>query len=166
MTGRIGDLGRKSESGSQKRKRKEERETKSKEVKSKCTKISQFFPNVNEQLADPPSIQSLSNDSQAVEAMNLEGTAEQIFDTALDIQSENKSVNHVNESMQTSINVTENNSDDPALWKNIDDDFCLYILENGLNQKTNISFTNSKKTYDDDINRYLKKVHFYRVFYH
>ena len=66
MTGRIRDLRRKYESGSQKRKRKEKRETKSKEVKSKCKKISEFFPNVNEQLADPPSIQSLSNNSQAV----------------------------------------------------------------------------------------------------
>ena len=64
MTGRIRDLGQKYESGSQKRKRKE---TKLKEVESKCKKISQFFPNVNEQLADPPSIQSLSNDSQAVD---------------------------------------------------------------------------------------------------
>ena len=163
MTGRICDLGRKSESESQKRKRKEERETKSKEVESMCKKISQFFPNVNEQLADPPSIQSLSNDSQAVEAMNLESTAEQTFDTALDTESENKSVNNVNESMQTYINVIENNSDDPALGENIDDDFCLYILENILNQKTNISFTNSKTTYDDGINRYLKKEHFYSV---
>ena len=95
--------------------------------------------------------------------MNLESTAEQTFDTALDIESENKIVNDVNESMQTSTNVTENNSNDPALWKNIDDDFCLYILENGLNQKTNISFTNSKKTYNNGINLYLKKEHFYRV---
>ena len=47
--------------------------------------------------------------------------------------------------------------------ENIDDDFRLYILENGLNQKTNISFTNSKRTYDDGINCYLKKEHFYRV---
>ena len=117
MTGRIRDVGRKYESGSQKRKRKEERETKSKEVESKCKKISQFFPNVNEQLAHSPSIQSVSNDSQAVEAMNLESTAEQTFDTALDTESENKSVNDVNESMQTSTNVIENNSDDPALWK-------------------------------------------------
>ena len=89
MTGRIRDLGRKYESGSQKRKRKEERETKSKEVEFKCKKISQFFPNVNEQLADPPSIQSLSNDSRAVEVINLEGTAEQIFDTASDTESKN-----------------------------------------------------------------------------
>ena len=51
---------------------KEERESKSKEVKSKCKKISHFFPNVNKQLADPTSIQSLSNDNQAVEAINLE----------------------------------------------------------------------------------------------
>ena len=78
--------------------------------------------------------------------MNLESTAEQTFDTAVDTESENKSVNDVNESMQTSTNVSGNNSDDPALWKNIDDDFRLYsyILKNGLNQKTNISFTNSK----------------------
>ena len=89
--------------------------------------------------------------------MNLESTVEQTFDLALDTESENKSVNDVNESMQTSTNVTENNSDDPALWKNIDDDFGLYIIENGLNQKTNISFTNSKRTYDDGINRVLKK---------
>ena len=91
--------------------------------------------------------------------MNLESTAEQTFDTALDTESENKSVNDVNESMQTSINITENNSYDPALWKNIDDDIRLYeyILENRLNQKTNISFTNSKRTYDDGIHRYLKK---------
>ena len=95
--------------------------------------------------------------------MNLESTAEQTFDTALDTESENKSVNDVNESMQTSTNVTENKSNDPALWKN-DDDFHLFILENErLNQKTNISFTNSKRTYDDGINRYLKKEHFYRV---
>ena len=92
--------------------------------------------------------------------MNLESTAEQTFDTALDTESENKSVNDVNECMQPSTYVTENNSDDPALWENIDDDFRLYILENGLNQKTNISFTNSKRTYDDGINRYLKKEHF------
>ena len=98
----------------------------------------QFFPNVNEQLVDPPSIQSLSNNSQAVEAMNLKSAAEQTFDTALDTESENKSVNDVNESMQTTTNVTENNSDDPAQWKNIDDDLIrLFILENGLNQKTN-----------------------------
>ena len=112
MTGRICQ---KYQSGSQKRKRKEEKATKSKEVKSRCKRISQFFSNVNEQLADPPSIQSLSNDSQAVKAMNLESTAEQTFDTTLDTESENKSVNNVNESMQTSTNVTENNSDDPAL---------------------------------------------------
>ena len=54
-------------------------------------------------------------------------------------------------------NVTENNSNDPALFKNIDDDFRVYILENGLNQKTNISFTNSKRMHDDGINRYIKK---------
>ena len=162
-TGRIRDLGRKYESGSQKRKRKQERETKSKEVESKCKKISQFFPNLNEQLADPPSIQSLSNDSQAVKAMNLESTAEQTFDTAVVTESENNSVNDVNESMQTSTNVIENNSDDLALWKNIYDDFRLHILEKRLNQKTNISFTNSKRTYDDGINRCLKKEHFYRV---
>ena len=74
-------------------------------------------------------------------------------------------MNDINESMQTSTNVTKNNSDDLALWKNIDVGFRLYkyILENKLNQKTNISFTNSTKTYDDDINRYLKTEHFYRV---
>ena len=55
--------------------------------------------------------------------------------------------------MQTSTNVTENNSNDPALWENIDDDFRRHILENGLHQKTNISFTNSERTYDDGINR-------------
>ena len=71
MTGRIRDLGRKYERESQKRKRKEERETKLK-VESKCQKISQFFSTVNEQLADPTSIQSLSCDSQAVEAMNVQ----------------------------------------------------------------------------------------------
>ena len=48
-----------------------------KEVESRCKKISQFFHNVNEQLADPTSIQSLSYDCQAVEAMNFESTAEQ-----------------------------------------------------------------------------------------
>ena len=64
--------------------------------------------------------------------------------------------------MQTSTNATENNSDDPALWKNIDHDFRLYILENGLNQKTNISFANSKRTYDDGINRYINKEHLYK----
>ena len=143
--------------------RKEERETKSKEIESKGKKISQFFPNVNEQLADLTSIQSLNDDSQAVEAMNLENAAEQIFDTALQTEIENKGVNDVNESMQTSTNVIENNTNDPALWENIDDVFRLYILENGLNQKTNISFTNSKKKCDDGINRYLKKEHFYRV---
>ena len=101
MTGKIRDFGRKLESGSQICKRKEERETKSKEVESKCKKTSQFFPNVNEQLADSTSIQSLSYDSQAVEAMNLGSTAEQTFDTALHTESENKGVNDVNESMQT-----------------------------------------------------------------
>ena len=125
----------------------EKKETKSKEVKSKCKKISQFFLNVNEQLADPSSIQSLSNDGQVVEAINLESTAEQTFDTALDTESENKSVNDVNESMRTSTDVIVNNSDGPALWENIGDDFRLYILENGLNQKTNISFTNSERAY-------------------
>ena len=39
-----------------KRKGKEKRGTKSKEVENKGKKISQFFPNVNEQLADPTSI--------------------------------------------------------------------------------------------------------------
>ena len=53
MTGKIRNLFRKDESESQTRKRKEERETKPKEVESKCKKISQFFPNVNEQVADP-----------------------------------------------------------------------------------------------------------------
>ena len=103
----------------------------------KKLKISQFFPNVNEQLADPTSIRSLSYDSQAVEIMNLESAAEQTFDTALHTESENEEVNDVNESMQTSTNV-----------------------ENRLNQKTNISFTNFKRTYDGSINRYLKKEHF------
>ena len=163
MTGRIRDLGRIYESGSQKRQRKEERDTKSKEVESKCKKISQFFPNLNEQLADPTSIQFLNYDSQAVEAMNLENAAEQIFDTALQTELENKGVNDVNESMQTFTNVTENNTNDLTLWENKDDVFRLYILENGLNQKTNISFINSKRTFDDGINRYLKKEHFYRV---
>ena len=93
----------------------------------------------------------MSNDSEAVEAMNLESTAEQTFGTASDTKSENKRVNDVNESMQASTNVTENINDDPALLKNIDDNFHLYILENGLNQKTNISFTNSKRTHDDGI---------------
>ena len=83
-----------------KRERKEKRETKSKEVESKCKKISQFFPNVNEQLADPTSIKSLSYNNLAVEAMNLESTAEQTFDTALRTESEKKGVNDVNESMQ------------------------------------------------------------------
>ena len=64
MTGRIRNLGRKYESGSQERKRKEKKETKSKQVKTRCKKISQFFPNVNEQLADPTSIQCLSYDSE------------------------------------------------------------------------------------------------------
>ena len=72
-------------------------------------------------------------------------------------------MNDVNESMQTFTNVTENNTNNPALWENIDDVFRLYILKNGLNQKTNNSFINSKRTYDDGINRYLKKEHFYRV---
>ena len=65
--------------------------------------------------------------------------------------------------MQTFTDVKENNSDDTALRKNIDDDFRLYILENGLNQKTNIIFTNSKRTSGYGINRYLKEEHFYRV---
>ena len=99
----------------------------------------------------------MSYDSQALEAMNLESTAEQTFDTALHTESENKGVNDVNESMQTSANVTESNSSDPALWENIDDDFRLHFLENAVNQKTNISFTNSKRTYDGGINRYRKK---------
>ena len=38
--------------------------------------------------------------------MNVESTAEQTFYTALDIESENESVNDVNERMQISINVT------------------------------------------------------------
>ena len=58
--------------------------------------------------------------------MNLENTAEQTFGTALHPKSENKGGNHVNESMQTSTNVTENNSNDPALWENIDDNFRLH----------------------------------------
>ena len=65
--------------------------------------------------------------------------------------------------MQTSTNVTENNSNDPALWENIDNDFRLHILETGLHQNTNISFTYYERTYDDGINRYRKKKHFYRV---
>ena len=69
----------------------------------------------------------MSYGSQAVEAMNLESAAEQTFDTALHTESENKGVNDVNESTQTSTNVTENNRNDPALWENIDDDFRLYI---------------------------------------
>ena len=106
----------------------------------------------------------MSYDSQAVEALNLESKAEQTLDTALHTESENKGVNDVNESMLTSTtNVTKNNSNDLALWENIDDDFHLYILENALNQKTNISFTNSNRTYNDILNRYLKKEHFYRV---
>ena len=60
---------------------------------------------------------------------------QQTFDTALHTESENKGVSDVNESMQTSANVTENDS---ALWENIDDDFRLYILESGLNQKTKL----------------------------
>ena len=95
----------------------------------------------------------MSSDSQAEEAMNPDSTAEETFDTALHTESENKGLKDVNEKMQTSINVTENNSNDPALWENIDDDFRLHILENGLHQKTNISFTNSERTYDDGINR-------------
>ena len=136
MTGRIRDLGQKYESGSQQRKRKEEKDTKSKEVKSKCKKVSQFFHNVNEQLADPPFIQSLSNEGQVVEAMNLESTAEQTFDTVLDTESLiililnlKISVNDVHESIQTSTDVTKNNSDDPALWKNIDGDSTYISLK-------------------------------------
>ena len=64
----------------------------------------------------------MSIDSQAEEATNFESTAEQTFDSALDTESENKSVNDVNESMQSSTNVIENNSDDAALWENIDAD--------------------------------------------
>ena len=127
VTERIRDLSQKYESGSQKRTRREEREAKSKKFESKCKKISQFFPNVNEQLADPTSIQSLSYDNQAVEAMNLENAAEQTFDTALHTESANTGVNDVNESMLTSTYVTENNRNDPALWENIDDDFCKQI---------------------------------------
>ena len=48
--------------------------------------------------------------------MNLDSTAEQTFDTALHTESENKGVKNVKESMQTSTNVTENDS---ALWENI-----------------------------------------------
>ena len=59
--------------------------------------------------------------------------------------------------MQTSTNVTENNRNDPALWENIDNDFRLHILETGLHQNTNISFTYYERTYEDGINRYLKK---------
>ena len=99
ISGRICDLGRKYKSGSQKRFRKDEREKKSKEVESKCKKISQFFLNVKKQLADPTSTQSLSYDSQAVEALNLESTAEKTFAIALLTESENKRVNDVNESM-------------------------------------------------------------------
>ena len=55
--------------------------------------------------------------------MNLESISKQTFDTTLLTDSENKGVNDVNESMQTSTNATENNSNDPALWKNIDGDF-------------------------------------------
>ena len=83
--------------------------------------------------------------------MNLESTAEQTFDTALDTESENKSVNDVNENMQTSNNATENNSDNPALWKNIDDGFRLYIL-------VKIRITSGKP--------YSRKVRAYYVFYH
>ena len=80
-----------------KEKRKErQNQKKLKESVRKCL----FFPNVNEQLAEPTSIQSLRH-----------------------TESENKRVNDVNESMQTSTNVTENKSNDPALWENIDDDF-------------------------------------------
>ena len=43
MTETIRDLGRKYESGSQKRKRKEQIETKSKEVESKCKKYVSSF---------------------------------------------------------------------------------------------------------------------------
>ena len=82
----------------------------------------------------------MNYDSQAEEAMNLENTAEQTFDTALRTKSENKGVSDVNKSVQTSTNVTENNSNDPALWENIDDNFRLYIFENGLNQKTKYQF--------------------------
>ena len=138
-------------------KRKEEREAKSKEVERKYKRLSQFFPTVNEQLADPTSIQYLSYDSQAVETMNLESAAEQTFDTALHTESENKGVNDVDESMQTSTNVTVNITNDPALWENINNVFRLYILKNGPNQKTIITFTNSKRAYDGGINRYLKK---------
>ena len=72
-------------------------------------------------------------------------------------------MNNVNENVQTPTNVTENNSNDPALWENIDNDFRLDILETGLHQNTNISFTYYERTYDDGINRYRKKKHFYRV---
>ena len=65
MTGRIRDIRRKYESGSQKVKRKEGRETRSKEVESKCKKICQLFSNANEQLAYSTSIQPLSYDSQS-----------------------------------------------------------------------------------------------------
>ena len=95
--------------------------------------------------------------SQGVEAMNLESTEERTFDTALSTESEAKGVNYVNESTQASTNATENNSNDPALWENIDDDFRLHILENRPNQRINISFTNFKRTYDDNITVILKK---------
>ena len=71
-------LGRKYESGSQKSKRKEKSERKPKDIESKCKKTNYFFPNKNEQLADPTSIPSLSYDNQDVETMNLESTAEQL----------------------------------------------------------------------------------------
>ena len=47
--------------------------------------------------------------------------------------------------------------------ENIDEDFHLHILENGVNQKTNISFTNSKRTYMMALTIIFKKEHFYRV---
>ena len=76
--------------------------------------------------------------------MNLESKAEQTSDPALHAESKNKGVNDVNQSMQTSTNLTENNSNHPASWKNIDV-FRLYIFRNGLNRKTNISFCNDSR---------------------
>ena len=112
-------------------KEKRKKETKLK-VDNKSKKISQFLPNVNKQLTDLTSIQPLNyNISQAVEAMNLESTAEQTFDIALHTKSENKGVNDVNKSMQTSTNETKNNSKIQLCWKTLMMIFAYISLKTG-----------------------------------
>ena len=81
----------------------------------------------------------------------------------MDTERESESSSNENNHKQTSGNASERYSDDPALWKDIDDDFRLHLLENSVDQNTKISFANSKRLYEDGTNRSLKKEHFYRV---